>query len=464
MKYGDIVVPTNTVNITVNSKDLEMNGRNWLIKPLTTFVYNGETASLDDNAVESTDAPFVYVNPFMIGINKNPLVVSYFLTTFTTEKFLEFSYINQISTLQFIASSFILSRSGFLDKDKYKLNISMQQNINTDFKLITKNGETITDVGLKVFLLLYQDTSNEIWRYGEGTFVNYDSTNYTFDFEINMATDDSISANNLLKITDLKQPVTGTVVDSYIGNGIKADILIMAKTETYYGNGGYDATIPGIEGYSLCNKYGVREGVDLFYNYTQMMTSTPIVSENPDDGYTFTIDKVPMIRKSYLSSESRMRAIIKEIQTRRKYIEYCLNILEDGFDIDFKFFNTYGPSKRFTHEDGSFINRVNLSIKFKTKLYSNAEKYIIDLIKTKIKTEIENITGITDTHMTNIADEIRDSYKDQLEFFEFVGFNNYGPGFSHIYQLDGDIKNDVPEFLNINTLGNNTPDIEIIIN
>lgn len=464
MKYGDIIVPTNTVNIEVNSEDLEMNGKNWLIKPLTTFVFDGEKAAIDEDAEESGTNPFVYVNPFMIGINKTPLVLSYFLTTFTTEKFLEFSYINQTSTLQFIASSFILSRSGFLNKDKYKIAISMQQNINSDFKLVTKDNGSITDVGVKVFLLLYSDTSDEVWRYCEGSFVSYSDKDYSFDFEIDMTTDDSISANNMLKITDLRQPTTGIVVDSYIGNGIKADILIMAKTETNYGNGGYDAIIPGIEGYSLCNKYGVREGIDLFYNYTQMMSSTPIVSENAKGGYTFTIDKVPMIRKSYLSSEGRMNAIIKEIQTRRRYIEYCLNILEDGFDIDFKFFNTYGPSKRFTHEDGTFINRVNLSIVFKTKLYSNAEKYILDLIKSTIKSRIENINGITDTHMTNIADEIRDSYRDQLEFFEFVGFNGYGPGFSHIYQLSGDIKNDVPEFLNINTLANDNPDIEIISN
>lgn len=464
MKYNNIVVPTNTVSVVVNSNEMNSNGKNWLIKPLTTFVYDGTTARIVDNAEEDDTNQFVYVNPFMIGINKTPLVLSYFLTTFTSQKYLEFSYINQTATLQFVGSSLMIHRSGFSDKDKYKISLEIQQNINSDFGLITKdNTGEITNVGVKVFLLLYSKSDSSVWRYCEGTFKSYSATDFSYTFEISMTTDDTISATNLMKIIDLHQPTTGTIVDSYVENGIAADILIMANTETYYGDGNFSSIIPGIEGYSLCNRYGIRDGLDLFYNYTQMMTSTPIVSKGEGDDYIFTIDKVPMIRKSYLSSETRMSSIVNEIQSRRNYIEYCLNILEDGFDIDFKFFNTYGPSKRFTHEDETFINRVNLSLIFKTKLYSNAEKYLIDIIKSEIKTTIENLGTIDNIHMTNIAESIYTTYKDQLQFFEFVGFNGYDTSMSHIYQLEDSIKQDVPEFLNVNTLGDDTPDIEIII-
>lgn len=471
MKYGDIIVPTNTVDIVVSSKDIEANGRNWHIKPLTTFVYDGTVARISNNTVENADNPFVYINPFMIGINKSPLVLSYYLTTFTSIKYLEFSYINQASMIQYVASSFILSRSGFSDTDKYKINIDIRQNIDEDFGLIQKNedGEVI-GCKVKVYLLLYTDTDNTVWRYCEGVFKHFDKDNYMFSFEITLITDDTISTNNLMKITNLCQPGSGLVVDSYVNNGMKADILIMAETETYYGNGGFGEIIPNIVGYSLCNRYGIKEGLNLFYNYTQMMSSVPIVSpvdteiKDEDPEYIFTINKVPMIRKSYITDEYRMNAIINEIQSRRKYIEYCLNILEDGFDIDFKFFNTYGPSRRFVLEDASFINRVNMSVRFRTKLYSNAEKYIIDLIRTDIKSKIEDIGNISDLHMTNIADSVRDSYKDQLEFFEFIGFNGYGPGSSHVYQVTDKVRTDVPEFLNINTLANDIPDIDIVIN
>lgn len=465
MKYNNIIVPTNTIDIEVKEEELESNGKNWLIKPLTTFVYDKSIGVINNNITESKDNPFVYMNPFMIGINKTPLVLSYFLTIFNVEKYLEFSYINQTSILQFVASTVNVSRSGYSNMDKYRLRISMKQNISDDFNLIVRNDDKeIVECNIKVFLLLYSQTnSNDVWRYTEASIINEDR--YLYDFEFNMTTDDTISANNLIKITDLKQPETGKVVDSYVVNGIKADVLIMAKTETYYGNDGFSNIIPGIDGYSICNRYSIRGGIDLFYNYTQMMNSTPIVKKNKDTGnYIFTINKVPMIRKSYISDEFRMKSIIKEIQTRRNYIEYCLNILEDGFDIDFKFFNTYGPSKRYTHEDETCIDRVNLSLRFKTKLYSNADKFIISMIKDNIKTRIETIDNITDIHMTNIADEIREKYKDQLQFFEFVGFNGYGPGYSHIYQVADEIKENVPEFLNINTIGGDSPDIEIIVN
>lgn len=209
------------------------------------------------------------------------------------------------------------------------------------------------------------------------------------------------------------------------------------------------------------------DGLELFYNYSEMMLSTPKVSEGSKDNptnYTFTIDKVPMIRKAYLTDEVRMTNIVSEIQSRREYIQYCLNLLEDGFDIDFKFFNTYGPSKRFTLDgDENYINTPNLSLTFRTSLYSNTEKYIIDLIKSDIKEAIENIDEISDVHMTNISHDIYEKYSDQIEYFDFTGFNGYGPGETHIYQIETQVMADVPEFLNVNTLANDEPDIEITI-
>ena len=42
-----------------------------------------------------------------------------------------------------------------------------------------------------------------------------------------------------------------------------------------------------------------------------------------------------------------MEDFIYDLEERRKYINECLYVLEDTFGIDLKFFNTFGPSKRF---------------------------------------------------------------------------------------------------------------------
>ena len=54
-----------------------------------------------------------------------------------------------------------------------------------------------------------------------------------------------------------------------------------------------------------------------------------------------------MIRNGYLNTEALVQDYVYDLEERRKYITECLYVLEDTFDIDLKFFNTYGPSQMF---------------------------------------------------------------------------------------------------------------------
>ena len=467
MKYNNIIVPTNTMTVDINTNDMQYNGRGWYIKPLSVFVLNNDIATLNEDTEECDETPFVYTNPFMIAINKTPIVVSYFLTVFNTTKYLDFTFINSTSTLQFVISTMQVKRSGFTDTDTYKITVDMQQNINTDMGLVLKDEDgNITGYKIKVFLAFYTETTEgTMYRYCEGEIVDYIENDFLYTARFSITTDNTIDADNRIKLTNLIQPVSGLQVDSYVDNNIPALLIVMANTDIYYGDDGLGESINGIEGYSLCNKYGVKGGMEFFYNYSKMMTSTPILSkiEGDDTNYKFTINKVPMIRSSFISNEVRMSSVVREIQSRKQYIDYCLNVLEDGFDIDLKFFNTYGPSVRYTMDkEDKYINRTNLSITFRTKLYSNSEKYILDIAKQDIKNTIEDMDKISDIHFTNIADTVYQKYKDQMEYFEFVEFNGYGTGWTHIYQIADNVKADVPEFLNINTLPDDSADIIII--
>ena len=53
------------------------------------------------------------------------------------------------------------------------------------------------------------------------------------------------------------------------------------------------------------------------------------------------------MEETILNTEEKMEDFLYDLEERRKYINVCLYILEDTFGIDLKFFNTYGPSKRF---------------------------------------------------------------------------------------------------------------------
>ena len=467
MKKNGNVVPSNTIPIEISTLDLYESSNSYIIPPLSAFVYDNGYGHLnkDTDTVDQMDDlnTFIYTNPYMIVINKNPIMISYYLNIIDAIKYVEYDYINQSVQLQMIMSSLNILRSGITDRNNYHISFQMTQNINTDYGMITstEDGE-LNDENLKVFIVFFnEDNITTPYRYIQCKLESYAETDFVYTYEAVLGTDDTILVDNKIRIKNLLQPTSGIEVDSYLSNGCDATIYILAKLDRKYGEDPITQYIPGLEGYSLCNKYKINGGVDLFYNYTQLINSTPKLTASSEGVHKLEIEAVPMIRRSYMKNESKISSIIKELETRRQYMEYCIDKIEGGFDIDFKFVNTYGPSKRFTLKDGSPINRVNMTVEYEAKLYSASDKYIIDLIIQDIKDSIEDINSINELHFSNLTTEIKDKYTDQLYYFEFLGFNSYGPGQQYIKSLTTDMRNDTPEFLNVNTLDDDTPDIII---
>ena len=304
-----------------------------------------------------------------------------------------------------------------------------------------------------------------------------------------------------------------------------------------------------LNGYTLCNTLIINNGIDFYHDYSNIMRSSISVDNIPvtdEDGniiykeisrqdiygnkckeykpiwltdsnneivYDYCINRVPMIKSGFLNSETMMQDYIYTIDERRKYINECLSFIEDTFDIDLKFFNTYGPAKTFYYDipniqnykiriikstanlyktasdisdiiniiqsgteliisqvSGQYgyssiykgwiklsdaikvverIDNVALSFKFAMQLQSTADKSIINNIINDIKEYIEDISSINELHIPNIITLITNNYRNQLVYFEFLGVNGYNSTCQHLY-LDDKIEADVcPEFLNI---------------
>ena len=135
--------------------------------------------------------------------------------------------------------------------------------------------------------------------------------------------------------------------------------------------------------YTVCNVLSVDGGIEFYHDYSSLMKSSvnakqiqktdelgnqlyqqvqrtdefgnsyteykPIylIGDNNTYIYNYTIDRVPMIRDNYLMTEEAFQDYVYDLEERRKYMEECLYTLEDTFNIDLKFFNTYGPSQTF---------------------------------------------------------------------------------------------------------------------
>lgn len=522
-KNQNNVIPTNTVNFAFTKDQV----KDWLTEEGNIVLNPGNKFYLDPNDnymrlltdydsltdQEKLDLDrdgFLYMNPFLCIINKNPLYTSYILDIFNTEKDLLFTYTNDKSQYQYIASTVNWYRQYFTDRTVYKMDIEMVQNINSEeSNIITRddNGNVI-DIDIKPILVFYDDKGIKPFRWIEAEPQRdnngyIDITNdFILKFQFKLDTKDPITGkynifddNNRIKIFNMKDMRSTRTQPGFVKEKVKAKILIFANvpinnddtSSLIAPSTDWNKWIPGLREYVLTNEYDIANDLEIFHNYTQIMASDVkltkwdpnITDENEilkaielGDETWYSILRMPVLRDLYAKNEKRMTAFIRDVERRRNYIEKCILELEDSFGVDLKFFNTYGPSTLFYLEDGTNINRTNLTMKFKMKPYSLSDVYIKDNIISDIKEYLEDINSIDDFHAPNLTTYIENKYSDQLVYFEFVDINGhydtngnyilgYGPGNQHIYmpeEYTGDI---VPEFLNININDMDEPDIII---
>lgn len=186
---------------------------------------------------------------------------------------------------------------------------------------------------------------------------------------------------NIVKQYNNNELETETMILRYLRNNIDSDFVqnILLKDESVL-EVINSYSFKDLSRYTVCNVLSVDDGIDFYHDYSSMMTSTVNVAqvqedylleipredslgnpyteykpvyktdENGDYVYNYTIRRIPMIKNGFLNTESSIQDFIYELEQRRKYIEECLTVLEDTFGMDFKFFNTYGPSNRFYYD------------------------------------------------------------------------------------------------------------------
>ena len=229
-------------------------------------------------------------------------------------------------------------------------------------------------------------------------------------------------------------------------------------------------------------------GVTLYHNYSEIMGSrvVPYGKDLEKKGNTvigvegYTITNVPMLGYDYCQDENLVQNAINALNYRKTYIESAVSLMENSFGADFKLFNTYGPSKIYyvirdananslLDDNIEFIDRVDLSFYFRIKLVATNDSYTKSNIIQEIKDYIEDLEDIGELHIPNLVTQITNNYKEQIDYFEYLGFNEYGPDVQHLYRLeDNEIPiHTPPEFLNVNNVigtdGSLTPNINIYV-
>lgn len=492
MKYGDNVIPTNTINSSVSKGMFSTASRdNYSMLPGAKF-YSEQgqkdatsTTSKDTDELNRMDkSGFLYMCPYLTVLNKSPFYISYYVTFMNYTRNLYFEFINEDSLLQFVALNFYVHRDYFTDPDTYKIELHCTQNINSDFQLVTYDDEgDIDECNLTVYAVLYttneDDGSITPYRYLKSELIQFNEADAEYILQFKFNSNDVISkygtymtiTSGMYGINSNSQSTASVEPSMYI------KFFFCAKLDRdygrYYGDNqtdNLDDIIPGLNGYTLTNVYNAGElGIDIFYDYSDIQNSYIELNQNEDGGLSYYIYKIPVVRYTWMNSEERMRYLFSAIDLRRRYIQNVLFLIEDSFGIDYKFFNTYGPSLMYNIENEENIDRINLSLKFEIKFQMESDKVVLQDITNSIKEYIEDINNISDLHMPNLITYITNIYREHIVYIKFIALNNYDSLYQSIYK-NPEMTDDyfvetqtVPEFINVNTLNNDLPDIEFTI-
>lgn len=459
------IVPTNTININIPLTEFTIieNGIHVLsqgsyilydsVTKIGTVVKNPTTEQLEASK-------FLYTTPFMTVINFSPLYVAYYMPLVSESYLLYFKYINQEAPLQFISTNVWWKREFLTDKDTYKLDIKLSQNVEQDFGMIVEVKDEdgkITDVecNIRVICIIY-NKGKIIYRYAEAKLIAYDLEAFSYQFRFEFTTDDVIDIDNKIKINNVNNILSGEETYGFFTSKVDMDIYALPKfKDIEYGRHDLDALVPNLTGYSVSNVYNIYEGLDFYTNFSSNISSVVTLNSIPnnkgiiDDFDGYNVNGIPVVKYSYTRDESHMQLISSQLNYKKLYIDFAILKLENNFTIDFKLFNTYGPSQTYSISDDSMLDKVNVELFFRMKILSNVDKNVKEYIVRDIKNIIENISKLGSVHFPNIISTIKNKYDSSIEYIEFLGMNDYGPGMQHLYFNDVDDISIVPEFVTV---------------
>ena len=417
-------------------------------------VYTGVVP--DPYTPEYYEAGYFYTLLHNVMITKNPLYTAFYLTTTNKERLFTYSDINEKSVIQFVANKINFKRSMLEDPDLYKSSFKLALSIADDSEIYD---EEMRILNAKVVFVLYKNSS--IYRWAEAKLVGYDHDNFVSSWELNLETDNGFDTNNDIKILNVHQKndsPSSPEVYGYFPADTECQIFILARYadgNVYGKRFGFDEIVQGYENWTVTNVYNIDGGFNFYDNYTSIMNAKTTEQTISGTNVLYTIEGIPVAGTHYMSDQNMADYFISKINEKKDYITGCLSRLENNMEIDFKFFNTYGPSLTYTTDIAGTqsIGHIDMTMNFKLKLKSVTDIYTKNDIISFVKAYIENLEVIGDLHIPNLITDITNEFSSRIVYIEFVSFNGFPLGIQHALVQEGDIDT-IPEFINVRNIVN----------
>lgn len=486
------IIPTNTINLKliINTDDWVLcNDGRYILPAGTVIKYDKDTKEgmvIDDAKIPPLnteeyfrDDQYYYMTLYNLVLCRDPLYSAFYLTNCNYSSFFTYDYVNENCEVQFVANRYHFERKLLIDQDTYIMDFSITQSITDDslkmyrvdnIEYTDVNGnrviETVTTENIKCVLVFYKEGAP--YRWIECPLSKVDEINDIYTFKIELITDSSLDDKNNIKLTGAN-PIGSTIpLYGFFPEKCEVDLYILAKVsrdpDTEYPRKDIDNIAPGYEEFTVTNIYKCTDGLKIFDNYTNVLNNKVTVDEDTDTVYHVT--GVPCVGRHYMTSEDNVKYLIEAVDEKKHYIDYCLQLVENSMNIDFKYFNTYGPSVTFTidGDTNNYIGHVDIDMRLKVALKDNNDISTIPDIIQFTKNQIEDLANMDGWHTSDLIQAVMNEFEDRIWFIEFVGFNDFDADEQHIMLKEVDDPKIVPEFINIrNILNPETGELEPLI-
>lgn len=465
------IYPTNTLHLDLNLTDFDIEYEQsdmYILKAGHIFKYKDSSIDtavtipnkmLKDDLTVLTDK-FVYTNPFLMTLSKNPTIVGFYMNSINDRLLLDYSYVNNDSIIQFICNSVLITRNSLIGEDTYKLTIIVAPTTTLDKPIVDANG---IDLGrIKIKCVIEDETSQE-FCYTDFTLVSSNVANNIYTFETDIKTDDYMTMTQQIRAFNLKDINSGEVIDVKLIPMLDCNINIY----TFYK---YDDMvlahkfqhITELENYSMTNMYTMKDSKINFMTPMNIMRSKVKYNDLGSGNYNVTLSFIPFVKADTMKDTTLYSYFMNNLTLQYSYIQSSLDKITNNYSIDMKFYNTYGKSKNFVVGDNkALLDRVNCSIEFKLcTTIGTDENTLVRDIKIFIKNYIEGILnkGYNVIYIFDLIKELGNNFSG-IKYLTFVGINGYDSSIQVIENESTDIntlskdqrKNYVPEFLTIKT-------------
>lgn len=499
---GSYTYPTNTLNISVDhnqfdfvNSDASGINKEFVIKPGHLWEYDGESRDTlrmvtgPDGVSMITDAtipgvnetrPFMFVNPYMIKIHKNPTISSCYNCLINDTSWPEAIQFQSESFYQFQMATFSIERTlSNKQQNMYRLEVVCVPVITTDasMKYVEGIGEDYPVLKNNLRVILITRTRLD----GDTGYIEMIPIEVrkggAIVFETKLYVHDNIDSNKMIKIDrDLTKGM-----ESLIGSGIRQHEVYIDSAETSFHfmclmkdtTGKFVAEPFGnrsFNGYIVANRFAnANRQLTLFKPLNMMKSFIHFDGEN--DNYHVTASLLPFLRYDIPLDNDKMLYFITAFDEQYKAMEPAVKKLRGNGSIDFKLFNTYGRSKNYFigPKDGDdvlwnsdiLLDNVYVKIRFKMAVNDRSLWYqTCESVKNDIITYFKTLDNgeITDLHSSDLIHLIVQN-QPNVRYIRFLGFNDYDANKDSIFVKYADtndliedrLKPYVPEIIRVDT-------------